>query len=153
VALLIEAATDNRNRTSADVRSTMNKNGATPGEPGSVAWMFEQKGLILIDLEATNLDVDDVTLQAIDAGAEDVEASDGTLEVYTDWTELNAVRQALMEQDVSISEADVTMRPTTMVELDDTETAKVVRLLEKLEDLDDVQRVYTNLNITMQNEI
>jgi YebC/PmpR family DNA-binding regulatory protein len=151
VALLIEAATDNRNRTSADVRSTMNKNGATPGEPGSVAWMFEQKGLILIDLESTDLDVDDITLQAIDAGAEDVESSDDTLEIYTEWTDLNAVRQNLMEQNLPISEAEVTMRPKTMVDLDDDETATVIRLLEKLEDLDDVQRVYTNLNITVQN--
>jgi YebC/PmpR family DNA-binding regulatory protein len=152
VALLIEAATDNRNRTSADVRSTMTKNGATPGEPGSVAWMFDQKGIIAIDLGNGALDPDEVTLQAIDAGAEDVEVADGMLEVYTEWTELNAVRQALDDQQLPITEAGMTMRPKTMVDMDESDQLKVVRLLEKLEDLDDVQRVYTNLDITLDND-
>jgi YebC/PmpR family DNA-binding regulatory protein len=152
VALLIEAATDNRNRTSADVRSTLTKNGATPGEPGSVAWMFDQKGMIVIDLEGTSLDADEVMLHAIDAGAEDVEVSDSVLEVYTDWTQLNEVRTALMEQELPITEAEVTMRPRTMIDLEESESTKVIRLLEKLDDLDDVQRVYSNLNITVVNE-
>ncbi len=153
VALLIEAATDNRNRTSSDVRSTLTKNGATPGEPGSVAWMFDQKGLITIDLSGTRLDTDEVMLQAIDAGAEDVEVSDEVLEIYTEWTQLNAVRQALLDQQLPITAAEMTMRPKTMVELSDQgETSKVVRLLEKLEDLDDVQRVYSNLNFTLDDE-
>jgi YebC/PmpR family DNA-binding regulatory protein len=152
VALLVEAATDNRNRTSSDVRSTMTKNGANPGEPGSVAWMFDQKGLIVIDLTGTAFDPDEVTLQAIDAGAEDVEGSDGTLEIYTDWTQLNAVRQALSDQDLPITEAEMTMRPQTMITLDnDSDAMRVVRLLEKLEDLDDVQRVYSNLDLNNVN--
>jgi YebC/PmpR family DNA-binding regulatory protein len=152
VALLVEAATDNRNRTSSDVRSTMTKNGANPGEPGSVAWMFDQKGLIVIDLTGTAFDPDEVTLQAIDAGAEDVEGSDGTLEIYTDWTQLNAVRQALSDQDLPITEAEMTIRPQTMITLDnDSDAMRVVRLLEKLEDLDDVQRVYSNLDLNNVN--
>ncbi len=149
VAVLIEAATDNRNRTSSDVRSTMNKNGASPGEPGSVAWMFKQQGLITVDLEGTGRDPDELTLQAIDAGAEDVEVSGELLEIYTDYTVLNQVRQALEDQGVPIKDAEVTMRPTTLIApADEQDALKVLRLLEKLEDLDDVQRVYSNLDIT-----
>jgi YebC/PmpR family DNA-binding regulatory protein len=152
VAVLIEAATDNRNRTSADVRSTMSKNGANPGEPGSVSWMFDQKGLIVIDLNGSDLDPDEVTLQAIDAGAEDVEGSDGVLEIYTGWTELNAVRQQLADHGLPIVEADMTMRPQTMITLDaEGDAMRVVRLLEKLEELDDVQRVYSNLDFNNVN--
>jgi YebC/PmpR family DNA-binding regulatory protein len=149
VALLVEAVTDNRNRSSADVRSTMTKSGATPGEPGSVAWKFDKKGLVLVDLEGTGLDAEEITLQAIDAGAEDVEVSDDTLEIYTEWTELNTVRQALADQGLPISEAEITMRPQTIIALDDDgSVSKVMRLLEKLEDLDDVQRVYSDLDMS-----
>lgn len=149
VAILIEAATDNRNRTSSEVRSTLNKAGANPGEPGSVAWMFEQKGLITIDLSVGGLDADEVTLQAIDAGAEDVEVNDDVLEIYTDWTDLNTVRQTLVDQELPVIGAEKTMRPTTQIQLPDVQDAlQVLRLMEKLEDLDDVQKVYSNLEIT-----
>ncbi len=149
VALLIEAATDNRNRTSSEVRSTMTKGGGSPGEPGSVAWMFEQKGLIIVELEGANLDADEVMLQAIDAGAEDVEASDTALEVYTEWTNLNNVRQTLSDQNIPITSAEKTMRPKTLIQpADEKDALQVMRLMEKLEDLDDVQRVYSNLDIT-----
>jgi YebC/PmpR family DNA-binding regulatory protein len=148
VALLIEAATDNRNRTSSDVRSTLNKNGATPGEPGSVAWMFEQKGLITIDLNGTDLDPEEVMLQAIDAGAEDVEPSDNVLEVYTEWTSLNDVRVALVEQNLPVTNMEKMMRPTTQLQLDNNDALQVMRLISKLEDLDDVQQVYSNLDFT-----
>ncbi len=149
VALLIEAATDNRNRTNSEVRSTITKAGGNPGEPGSVGWMFEQKGLITIDLTGTRLDPDEVMLQVIDAGAEDVEQSDGVLSVYTEWTQLNAVRQALLEQKLPVSGAEKMMRPKTLVQIaDEKEALQVMRLLEKLEDLDDVQKVYSNLDIS-----
>jgi YebC/PmpR family DNA-binding regulatory protein len=149
IALLVEAATDNRNRTSADVRSTMTKNGANPGEPGSVSWLFEQKGLITIELTDTNLDPDEVMLQAIDAGAEEVEDSDGVMEVYTDWTQLNDVRQVLSDHNLPITNVEIMMRPTTVIQpADEKEALQVMRLLEKLEDLDDVQRVYSNLDIS-----
>ncbi len=150
VALLIEAATDNRNRTAADVRSTMTKAGANPGEPGSVAWMFEQKGFIVVEL-GEGQDAEEVMLLAIDAGAEDVEAGDGTLEVYTPWTELNAVRQALSDADLKVTEAEMTMRPTTMIDVAGEDSDRLIRLFEKLEDLDDVQRVYSNADITLDN--
>lgn len=150
VALLIEAVTDNRNRTSADVRSTLTKNGANPGEPGSVAWMFEQKGYITIDLNGGggNFDPEELMLQAIDAGAEDVETSDDTMEIYTEWTKLHEVQQALSEQDLPISSAEKMMRATTQVQLEDKDAFQVMRLIEKLEDLDDVQNVYSNLDIS-----
>ncbi|NJK79580.1 MAG: YebC/PmpR family DNA-binding transcriptional regulator [Chloroflexaceae bacterium] len=148
VAVLIEAATDNRNRTSADVRYIMNKNGGSPGEPGSVAWMFQQKGLISIDLDGVKMDAEELTLLAIDAGAEDVEVSDDVLEVYTEWTELNSVRQKLADQGIAIRDAEMMMRPTTLVTPEEEDAVKVMRLLEKLEDLDDVQRVFSNLDIT-----
>ncbi len=148
VAMLIEAATDNRNRTSADVRSTMNKNGGTPGEPGSVAWMFEQKGLITVALEGISLDPEDVMLQAIDAGAEDVERAEESLEIYTEWTMLNDVRLSLLEHDIPISDAEKVMRPQTKMQLEDKDALQVMRLISKLEDLDDVQQVHSNLDMT-----
>ncbi len=146
VAVLVEAATDNRNRTSADVRSTMSKNGATPGEPGSVAWKFDRKGLIIVEMGGA-LDADEVMLQAIDAGAEDVEVSEDSLEVYTEWTQLNAVRQALIDQGLPIADAQITMRPQNVITLESDVEGRVIRLLEKLDDLDDVQRVYSDLDI------
>jgi YebC/PmpR family DNA-binding regulatory protein len=148
VALMIETATDNRNRTSSDVRSTINKAGGNPGEPGSVAWMFELKGLITVSLAGTKLDPDEVQLQVIDAGADDVEVSDDALEVYCDWTSLHSVRQALLDQGLPVTGAEKTMRPKTLVQPDEAAALSVLRLIEKLEDLDDVQKVYSNLDIT-----
>lgn len=148
VAVLIEAATDNRNRTSAEVRSTINKGGGNTGEPGSVGWMFEQKGLITVELNGTTFDPDEVMLEVIDAGADDVENNDGTLEIFCEWTQLHIVRQALLEKKLPITNAEKTMRPKTLVQPDEKEALAVMRMLEKLEDLDDVQKVYSNLDIT-----
>ncbi len=148
IALLIEAATDNRNRTNSDVRSTINKAGGSPGEPGSVSWMFELKGLITVDLSGTKLDSDEVQLIAIDAGADDVEADGDQLEIYCEWTQLNAVRQALIDQGIPVTGAEKTMRPKTQVEPDEQAALSAMRLIEKLEDLDDVQKVYSNLQIS-----
>ncbi|MFV9503091.1 MAG: YebC/PmpR family DNA-binding transcriptional regulator [Oscillochloridaceae bacterium umkhey_bin13] len=148
VAILIATATDNRNRTNSDVRSTINKAGGNPGEPGSVSWMFELKGLITADLTGSGLDPDDVQLQAIDAGADDVEGAGDELEIYCEWTQLNVVRQALIEQQIPITGAEKTMRPKTLVQPDEKEALAALRLIEKLEDLDDVQKVFSNLEIT-----
>lgn len=148
IALLIETATDNRNRTNSEVRSTINKAGGNPGEPGSVGWMFEQKGLITVDLTAGALDPDEVQLMAIDAGADDVEVGDDVLEIYCEWTQLNVVRQALLEQGLPLVGAEKTMRPTTLVQPEEKEALTAMRLIERLEDLDDVQKVYSNLDIT-----
>lgn len=148
VAILVATATDNRNRTNSDVRLAINKSGGTPAEPGSVSWMFELKGLITADLSGTKLDPDDVQLQAIDAGADDVEGEGNELEIYCEWTQLNVVRLALMEQQIPITGAEKTMRPKTLVQPEEKEALAALRLIEKLEDLDDVQKVFSNLEIT-----
>ncbi|PDV98743.1 YebC/PmpR family DNA-binding transcriptional regulator [Candidatus Chloroploca asiatica] len=148
IALLIETATDNRNRTNSDVRSAINKAGGNPGEPGSVSWMFEQKGLLTVDLTGSSLDIDEVQLMVIDAGADDVEVDGEALEIYCEWTQLNAVRQTLLEHQLPLTGAEKTMRPKTLVQPDEKDALAAMRLMEKLEDLDDVQKVYSNLDIT-----
>ena len=148
IALLIETATDNRNRTNSEVRATLTKAGGNPGEPGSVAWMFDQKGLITIDLQSQQLDPDDVMLQAIDAGADDVEIGDEVIEIYTDFKQLAAVRQKLIDANLPVSGAERIMQPKTTIQVDTKEGLQAMRLMERLEDLDDVQKVYSNLDVT-----
>jgi YebC/PmpR family DNA-binding regulatory protein len=147
IALLIEAATDNRNRTNSDVRATMTKGGGSPGEPGSVSWMFDLMGLITIDM-VPQLDADEVMLQAIDAGAADVEIGDDTIEVYTEFKQLAAVREALIAAGLPVSGAEKMMRARTLVQADSADALKALKLMERLEDLDDVQKVYSNLDVT-----
>jgi YebC/PmpR family DNA-binding regulatory protein len=148
VAILIEAATDNRNRTASDVRATMTKGGGSPGEPGSVAWMFEQKGLITLDFAGKPFDPDEVMLQAIDAGADDVEVSDDIVAVYTDFKQLAATRQVLIDAGLPVAEAEKMMRAKTTVQPDAKDAMQVMKLIERLEDLDDVQKVYSNLEVS-----
>ncbi|HEX5691229.1 MAG TPA: YebC/PmpR family DNA-binding transcriptional regulator [Roseiflexaceae bacterium] len=148
IAILIETATDNRNRTNSEVRATLTKAGGNPGEPGSVGWMFEQKGLITIDLAATKLDPDELMLQAIDVGADDVEVGEDVLEVYTDFKQLAAVRDGLIKAGIPLSGAEKFMRATTTVQAEEADALRAMRLIEKLEDLDDVQKVYSNLDIS-----
>jgi YebC/PmpR family DNA-binding regulatory protein len=148
IALLIETATDNRNRTNSEVRATLSKGGGSPGEPGSVGWMFEQKGLIAIDLTAKRLDPDEVMLQAIDAGADDVEVGEETIEVYTEFNQLAIVRQALLSAGLPLAGVEKTMIAKTTVQADADDALKAMRLMERLEDLDDVQKVYSNLDVT-----
>lgn len=112
--------------------------------------MFEQKGLVTIDLSATKRDPDELQLMAIDAGADDVVVDDETLEVYCDWTQLNAVRQAFLDQGVPVSNAEKIMRAKTLIQPDEKDALAALRLIEKLEDLDDVQKVYSNLDITAE---
>lgn len=141
VALLIQALTDNRNRTVSDIRATLNRVGGTLGETGSVTWLFESKGLITLD--ATGLDTDEIVLRAIDAGADDVQVEDSTVEVYTQPQHLEEVRRHL-EGVAPVSSAELVMKPKSTVPLSEEEAVKVLRLLDRLEDLDDVQRVYSN---------
>jgi len=148
IALLIETATDNRNRTNSEVRAALSKAGGNPGEPGSVAWMFEQKGLITIDLTAKKLDPDEVMLAAIDAGADDVEVGEDVIEVYTEFQKLAAVRQALLSEGMPLAGAEKMMIAKTTIQPDETDALKAMKLIEKLEDLDDVQKVYSNLDIS-----
>ena len=146
VALLIDALTDNRNRTVSDVRSTLTKAGGSLGETGSVAWTFEQKGVVLIDL-GDGVDEEDLELQAIDAGAEDIEVDGGVLEIVTAPADVETVRSGLEGNGATIASAEVIMRPTNTIGVDESRGRQIVRLIESLEDLDDVQRVSTNADL------
>lgn len=141
-ALLIEAATDNRNRTVAEIRSVFTRAGGSLGESGSVAWNFESRGIITISPD--NRDPDDVVLAAIDAGADDVQVGAGTIDVYTDPGELESVRRTLEGEGVHVTSADQTRVPKTTVQLDEGAAVQTLKLVEKLESLDDVQKVYFN---------
>jgi YebC/PmpR family DNA-binding regulatory protein len=145
IALFVEALTDNRNRTAADVRHVFTKNDGNLGESGSVAWLFERKGVILVPGE---IDEDELMLAAADAGAEDVEAEESTYRVTTAPENLHAVREALESAGVAIESAESTMVPKTSVEIEDETVArKVVRMMDELEENDDVQDVYSNFDI------
>ncbi|GER81573.1 MAG: YebC/PmpR family DNA-binding transcriptional regulator [Thermogemmatispora sp.] len=148
-AILIEAMTENRNRTVAEIRNAFSRNGGSLGETGSVSWIFEPRGIIELALDGH--DPDEVSLEAIDLGAEDAETSseeDQILTIYTTPANLEKVRQALQEKNYKILKAESTMVPKTRVELHDARTAhQLMRLVEKLEDLDDVQNVYSNADI------
>jgi len=144
-ALLVEVTTDNRNRAAADVRNAFNRGGGNMGESGCVAWLFEPRGVI--EVEANGHDPDELALQAIDAGAEDVQPEEGVVEIYTQPSALEKVRRALEGLDVPIASAESTMLPKTTVSTDDETAIKVLRLVERLEELDDVAKVYTNLEI------
>jgi YebC/PmpR family DNA-binding regulatory protein len=144
-ALMIQAQTDNRNRTVGEVRAVLTRAGGTLGENGSVGWMFDQMGLI--ELPIGSADADEIALVAIDAGASDVETEDGVLVVYTDPTELHRTREALISAGYEVEAAQLTMRPKTLVAPESDAAVKLIRLVEKLEDLDDVQEVFTNVDV------
>jgi len=145
-ALLVEVLTDNRNRAVAEVRSVFTRAGGSLGEAGCVAWMFDQFGVLTV--EADGADTDDISLQAIDAGAEDVRVDGNIVEVYTAAVDLDKARTALAGQDANVTGAELAMVPKTSISLDPKEAAATLRLMERLEDLDDVQKVYTNLEIS-----
>ncbi len=142
VALYVQILTDNRNRASSDVRSAFSKNGGNLGEPGSVGYLFEQKGYIL----ATG-DEDTVMMAAIEGGAEDVSPEGDQWEIICGPGDLQSVRSELEAADVTIDSADVTYLPSVSVAVDATSAPKVLRLVDALEDLDDVQEVYANFDI------
>ncbi|MEX1140762.1 MAG: YebC/PmpR family DNA-binding transcriptional regulator [Thermoleophilaceae bacterium] len=144
VAVLIEALTDNRNRTSSDIRHAFTKHGGSLGEPGSVAWIFEKKGEILVD--AGRYDEDDL-MPAIDAGAEDVVADGDSLEIVTDATDVATIRTALEQAGVEVQSAETVMRPTNRIEVDESAAGTLMRLLDTLDDNDDVQSVHANFDI------
>ena len=142
VAILVHALTDNHNRTVQEVRHTFARSGGNLADKGSVAWLFESRGLITIGTQ--NLDADELTLKAIDAGAEDVKTEDDYLEVYTRPEELEKVRASLEQDNLAVSSAEIAMVPKTTVELNEHTALQVLRLLDKLEELDDVQHVSSN---------
>lgn len=142
VAMMIQTLTDNRNRTVSEVRTVLSRGGGSLGESGSVAWQFESKGVIT--LEVGEADPEEVALAAIDAGAEDVRVEDSLVEVYTAPTDLDRVRRHLQEAGLSISSAELSMVPKNTLTLDEKTAVQVLRLLDQLEELDDVQKVYSN---------
>jgi YebC/PmpR family DNA-binding regulatory protein len=146
VAILVEALTDNRNRTAADVRAAFAKHEGNLGGSGAVAWLFERRGVILVD--ADRFEEDDVTLAAAEGGADDVELDGSSFSVTCTPETLSTVRQALEDAGVEVDSAELTMVPKTTVELDDENAAKkTLRLIDALEESDDVQEVYANFDI------
>jgi YebC/PmpR family DNA-binding regulatory protein len=144
VAILVSCLTNNRNRTSQDVRAAFNGRGGKMAEPGAVAWMFEPKGLLLITGGSSE---EDVFLAAADAGAEDVRSTDDGIEVVTPPDALAAVRDALDQGGFEVDSADLTQIPKTTMELSGEDAKKVLGLIDSLEELDDVQDVYANFDI------
>lgn len=142
VAILLQAVTDNRNRTVADIRRVLSRSGGSLGEAGSVAWLFEPRGIIVV--EAQEEDAEELALWAIDAGAEDVNVEDSTLEIYVPTQDMEEVRRKLMERGVTIASAELSMHPTSLVPLDNKTAEQNLKLLERLEELDDVQQVHCN---------
>jgi YebC/PmpR family DNA-binding regulatory protein len=147
-AVLVEALTDNRNRTGAEIRHAFDRHGGSLGEPGSVAWQFEKKGVVVVDAERYS---EDDLMAAIDAGAEDVAVDDDTLKVVSEPSVLTAVREALEASDVEIESAELAMEPKAVVEVTDPgEARRLVRLIDALDDHDDVDEVHANFDIAAE---
>lgn len=144
VAVLVEVQTDNRNRTAGDVRHIFSRNGGSLGEAGCVAWMFEKKGLLLIDRSDSDLTEERVLEMALEAGAEDMRVDAESFAILTAPDEFEVVRQQIVEQGVRLVAAELTMEPKTTIEVDGKDAEQVARMVELLEDHDDVSNVYTN---------
>jgi YebC/PmpR family DNA-binding regulatory protein len=145
VAILVEALTDNRNRTGADVRHLFSDAGGTLAEPGAVAYLFEKRGIVVVDADRYS---EDELMPAIDAGAEDIAVDDDVFEILTAPAGLTAVRAALKEAGVEIQSADVVQHPTTRVAVeDDGDARRLMRLIESLEESDDVSEVHANFDV------
>ena len=141
-AILVKALTDNRNRTLQEVRIIFNRHGGSLGESGCVAWLFDSKGLII--LKTSNLDAEELALQAIDAGAEDVKVEGSSMEIYTRLEDLERVRKTLEQNNLPIDSAELSMVPKTTVELEEKAALQTLKLLDKLDELDEVQHVSSN---------
>lgn len=152
MAVIVEVLTDNRNRIAAEMRHIFDKSGGNLGASGCVSWMFDKKGLIVIERSAL-LDEDEVMMQALDAGAEDFNAMEDAFEVYTAPSDFSAVREALEAAGYTFISAEVRMIPQNTVNVDDAETVeKIERFLERLDDNDDVQEVYHNAVMPDEDE-
>jgi len=146
VAVLVECLTDNRNRAASDVRVAMTRNGGQMADPGSVAYLFNRKGVVLVP--ASGLGEDDVLMAVLDAGAEQVNDVGEAYEVVSEPTDLVAVRSALQAAGIEYESADASFLPTVSIPLDEDGARKVFRLIEALEDLDDVQNVWANFDVS-----
>ena len=145
-AILVQALSDNRNRTLQEVRNIFTRHGSSLGESGCVAWLFESRGLIAIPIN--DLDSEELALQAIDAGAEDVKVENDYVEIYTKAEEMEMVREALEKQELPIASAELSMVPKTIVELEEKSALQTLKLLDKLEELDEVQHVSSNADFS-----
>lgn len=141
-AILTEIVTDNRNRTIADIRNIFTRGGGNLGEAGCVAWLFETKGMIIATVEKDQAEA--LAMVAIDAGADDVKLEGDSLEIYTAPEQLEEVRRVLEKQSIKVDSAEISMVPKSTVTLAEKEAEQTIRLLERLEELDEVQRVYSN---------
>lgn len=144
VAVIVNASTDNKNRTAADVRHVFDKAGGNLGTSGCVSYMFNKKGVIVIDKTKTNLSEDELMLLAIDNGAEDFNVEEECYEITTEPSDFTQVREALETEGIEFVEAEVQMIPTTYIALDEKASERMQRLIDNLEDLDDVMDVYHN---------
>jgi YebC/PmpR family DNA-binding regulatory protein len=147
VAVLVEALTENRNRTGADIRHMFSKHGGSLGEPGSVAYLFDKKGTILIDSKRYS---EDELMIAVDAGAEDIATDEDVFEVITEPADFTQVRKALEEAGVAIDSAEMVYRPSSVVPIDEAQAGKLMRLIEGLEENDDVDAVHANFDISAE---
>ena len=147
VAVIAECLTDNRNRTTSEVKNIFTRHGGSLAEPGAVAWQFHRKGVVIVD-KTSEVDEDDLMLAALEAGAEDVADQGDTWQVTSDPSDLAAVKGALEAAGVAMASADLTMLPTTAIPLtSETDARKVLRVVDALEEHDDVQNVYANFDI------
>jgi YebC/PmpR family DNA-binding regulatory protein len=147
-AILVETLSDNRNRTVQEVRSTFSRSGGNLGESGSVTWLFDQKGLITV--ESGNEDIDELSLRAIDAGAEDVIPQSNYIEIYTKPEEMEAIRNILEQNRITIYSSDLTKIPKTTIQLDEHTAIQVLKLLDKLEELEDTRSVCSNIDFPVE---
>lgn len=145
-AIMVQALSDNRNRTLQDVRNIFSRHNGSLGESGCVSWLFESKGVIRVDTGGVN--PEELELKAIDAGADDIKAEDSIVEIYTRPEHLEAVRAALTRQNVTIASSEISLVPKTTVQLDEKPAIQTLKLLEKLESVDEVQNVVSNADFT-----
>lgn len=146
VAILIDVMTDNKNRTLPEIRSAMHKNCGNLAESGSVAWMFDRKGLITVSTSETG--EDDLLEVILEAGAEDIATEGEAFEIYTDASAFEDVRKAIEDADIAMLSAEITMKPQNEVKLEAKEAEQMVRLLDRLEDIEDIQKIYANFDIS-----
>jgi len=147
VAVLLNIMTDNRNRTAGEIRYIFSRSGGSLGETGCVAWMFQEKGLIVIDKTDNERDEDELMLLALESGADDFKTEDDSFEITCEPGELQAIKEALEKAEVKIAMAEITMVPQSTVKLEDKEAEQMMKLTDALEEHDDVQNVYANFEI------
>lgn len=145
-AILIQVLTDNRNRTLQEIRSILNRGGGNMAAAGAVSWLFESKGVIIV--ETDEIDAEEVALWAIDAGADDVKIENSLVEIHTELDKLEAARRSLEDKSVPIVSAEIAMIPKTTLELGEDEAIRALKLLDRLEELDEVQRVFSNVDFS-----